>query len=356
MNKLECLPIIQTIHNTNHLRTVRKCIINHTDMIIDHPGLIKFPKKFRNLDPGIHKVRFEKYPDKVFFFNLYSKIGPNEMINIDNINYAQYITGIGVYPILLYEQIDGNINLIDGTINNYLDLIAVNGKTISIYSDEDKIITINTPRRFETMESITVSTSDYNAGNIDTQVFNLRHELRSLPNGKKDLFVLDAENQRSYILYNVGHVNITGMENITRVESFCNDFYSVYFIPNSNVVKTDDPNALICSHFESIKYDKFRRLEFNQNAICISYDDWRGRGFYIKISNDIAPDIDSFIKFVNGDLFMNHKLEVMFPLSIPYQANVLLDEYHVKTFYNKTKIKIIGSNDPPTCFYKTVCN
>jgi hypothetical protein len=348
------MPITHIIHNSNHIRFMRKAIINHPEDIIDHPGLIKFPKKFRDLEAGIHRVVFEKYPTKVFYFNMYCNCGPNELVIIDNINYAHFVTGVGTYPILLYEETTADdCYIMDNTLNDYLNLLMVDGETSITYSNEDKGIDLNNPCSLAAVDSLTVETSNGNDSKNDKQIFNLRHELRSLPDGRKDLFVLDAENERAYILYKVGHTAITGMEEITKVDSFSNDLYSVYFIKNDNVIKTDNPESLICTHFKSIQYDKFRRLEFNQNSICISYDEWRGRGFYIKISNEIAPTLDSFIQFVNGNLFMTNKLEVMFPLVKSCQTNVLLDEYHVRTFFDKTKLKLQGSKDLPTYFFKT---
>lgn len=351
MANIPNLPVTHMIHNANHTRFSRKAVVSHPSYLIKHPGSIRLPKKFRNLKAGIHQVHFEKYPDKTFVFNLYCDMGATELITIDNPNYANLVTGIGVYPILLYErEYPKDAKIVNNTINEYFNVLAISGRTIIDYTGP---VNIYSPCKLTPITALHVETKNEDESDHQIRTFNLHHELRSLPNITRDLFVIDAENERAYILYKVGHTNITGLEEITRVETFCNPKYSVYFIKDERVVKTDDPKALACTHFESIKYDKFRQLEFNQNAICISYDDWRGNGFYIKISNDIAPTTEKFIKFINDDLFKENKLEVMYPLLNPYQANVLLDDYHVKTFFNKTKILVNEIEGPLTYFYKS---
>ena len=349
------LPIMHLIHNANHTRFSRKCVINHQNQIINHPGLIKFPKVFRDLEPGIHKLVFSDCPDKVFYMNVYCKVGPGQNIVINNINFAMYNTGNSRYPIQLYEAEECYHNdpiKIINTVNSNLDLIMIEGETNITREKNFTKSFIDHPCSLSFIDKLSINTWNDDVTDANSLSFNLRHELRSLPSGLKDIFVVDAENQRSYILYKTGHCAITGMEEIIKVESFSNRDVSVYFIKNENVKKTYSKDDLTCTHFQSIDYEAFRKMEFLENAICISDDNWRGRGFYIKISNEIAPDIESFVNLINRRWFKEQKLEVVFPLISPYQSNVLLDEYHVKTFFGNTYLEV-DEDYPITYFYKT---
>jgi hypothetical protein len=338
------------IHNNNHTKFSRRCVINSNDCIIDHPGFLKFPKIFRDLNAGIHRLVFKDYPDKIFYMNVYTNIGPGESITINNLEHAFYNSGNGIYPVQLYESCKGcdlEPVLIYNTLNDHIDIIAINGETI-IKGDE---FSLDSPRKLKFIDKIHMTTWDNNVSNADSVTFDLRHNIRRLPSGIMDQFVLDAENQRAYILYRTGHYAITGLEEIQKVDTFSNEKFSVYFIKNENVKRTGYGKDLICTHFKSVNYEAFRKMEFEDNSICISDDDWRGRGFYIKISNDIAPDMESFINLINSN-FKEHQIEVVFPLVSQYQSNVLLDDYCIKTFLGSTYIECDEVLEF-TYFYKT---
>lgn len=327
----------------------------HPENIIEHPGLLKFPKIFRGLEPGIHKVVFADYPDKVYYFNLYEKLGPETVITISNLEYATYVTGIGVYQLRLYEEVEPeDYTIAENTLNHYLDLIALNGNTEITYEDGYTEQSIDHPATFSSVNSITMSTCNADdTSEIESRTFKLRHELKSLPCGIKDFYVLDAEHQQSYILYKLGYYSITGVEDIQYIDTFSNNDYATFFIPFQGVVKTGEDDKLLCNYFKTYKADILRSKDFSSEGICISYDEWRGRGFYIKIKRTRVDTLSDFKTLVNTKFFRNHNLEVIYELNEEYLAKVLLDEYHISTYYNKTKIELQNPAIIPTYFYKS---
>ena len=89
------------------------------------------------------------------------------------------------------------------------------------------------------------------------------------------------------------------------------------------------------------------------NGIATSYGSY-GNGFLLKISTDIVPaDLEELKRFLTHRLLSDNPVIVEYPLASFRYKSVLLDEYHIKTFYPSTIFSIDGNYDI-SYFYKSI--
>lgn len=419
------LPITHFIHSNNHTQTTRVCNINkkHSvgQSIIKNLYITGDSAEFSNLMPGIYTITINNIK---YYFDLYVAVGLNDRLIIKN-QYNAYVLILDKhYRINLYKQIATNTTnnlVLSDTVNSYIDMIIIDGKTIQTpYLSNDigddyavipnnKIIpssdfqstqitniaelekenTIFYNLDYEYMgpctddideqyiDSDTSDKSIYNPyiirsiskfnilsrdetllSNIDDKLeILLKNNIKSLPNGVKDTFILNAEQCQTHIIYRIGRRVLSGNENWIFKKEQSNDSSWLFWMPYEYVKLENASNNIICSHFKATKASDILSINSDTSTIASGYGDY-GNGFFLRIPalahNEDETDFTLVLK-----QWLFNQMKLGFPVIIEYPLQnftyntVLIDEYHIKTFFPRTYIKINNTYDV-SYFYKII--
>ena len=360
--------IMQYIHAMNGVKTENVCYINpnHDIIVKTHPTVHIFPRKYYDLSRGFHKFTFNG-DDK----NAYVIHNPFQMNTGDHLVFkgptcAEYynIEDNITYSIPVYRIISPFINNRDielPIIDGYPDMMVFSSNklyfTDSAIDNSQTIILHENPRIFLSY----LTCGNENKPYTHTTVTNTM--LKNI-NRYSDLYVVDNIFDKSYIKYRTGAEYITGMEPISKVDTFSTESFTTYFIKNELVLNplhkegynADDwdtyKKLMRCSHFPITDFETLRKAEYERNAICLSADKWRGNGFYIKISNAICPDMESFIRMLVNDMYKTIPLQVLYPLAADYYTETNPINPKIKLTYPMT---MLDHNGRHTCsiFFKS---
>lgn len=168
-----------------------------------------------------------------------------------------------------------------------------------------------------------------------------KNNIKSLPSGVRDVFVLDSINQKAFIIFNIGRVIFSGAEDWKLI--YHNNNYATYFLKQEYVHVGEDDNSILCNYFPSVTNSKMLNDNTFYYGISNSNDD-DNRGFYIRIPIDLLEEVDvtSFKKFLRNK-FTTRPVVVEYLLHDCKYKSVLLDEYHIKQFYPYTEF-YLGDN------------
>lgn len=168
-----------------------------------------------------------------------------------------------------------------------------------------------------------------------------KNNIKSLPSGTRDIFIMDSINQKAFIIFNIGRVIFSGAENWKLVYS--NAKYATYFLKQEYVHVGEDDTSIICNYFPSVTNSKMLNDNTFYYGISNSNDN-NNRGFYVRMPIDLLEDADvaSFKKFLRNK-FTTQPVVVEYLLHECRYKSVLLDEYHIKQFYPYTEF-YIGAN------------
>ena len=425
------------IHSNNHTKTKRSCNINEAHLnennIINNLIMTE-DKSFTNLNPGIYSIEINNV---IYIFDLYvSIIGPKEKLIIENPYNAYVQTANRKYLINLYAKEDTNTNnelLLNNTVNNYIDMIIIDGKTIEVQvnpSDISNNIAI-VPKNNElplssNIQSIETKTIEelrddniifeglsYESNNIDTSVnpssdpqiisydnnyienkdindpyylqsisrFNiitgrepldittnntleifLKNNIKSLPNGVKDTFILNSEQCYNHIIYRTGRLVLSGAEGWKYISSLSNNDTWLYWLANSHVKLSNSNNNILCSHFNNIYCTNIVNSLLMQPGVSSGYGSY-GNGIFLRINksalinnnsdNDNTSPLILFKKWLFNEMQKGIPVTIEYELNKPIYNTVLIDEYHIKTYFPKTYIKLDNTYNV-SYFYKTL--
>ena len=334
----------------NHIKPKYSAVIGDKDCVIDNKDIVlnNLPHIYRNVDTVIHELYFNYNEYEKYYVNVYNPCNTGgQHIMVKNRNDVTYKTLTREFPLYVYKELASeNLKYVGDSINNFIDVLSISGKSIISPAN------INHPGGFRSINTFTIETkisSNNNIVNID-----LRTKLRSLPNGIKDIFVLDANAKRAYILRKISKEVISGEdEEISYVPTFSTNNYAVFFIKNTRAKFLDDKSAIVSNYFQSASYSDLINKYNDRNIIALSDDYmWRHEGFYIKIDRQIADNVDQFRAFVNK-LYKETPLVIMYPLMKSEYEPVLLYTYEIPTYYGGTYIECIEGYDL-TYFYKSI--
>ena len=337
------------IHQLNHIKPQYSAVIADKDCIINSKDIVlnNLPHVYRDVNAGIYELDFNYDYNDRYYVNIYNPCNTGgQRVVVKNKNDITYRTLSREYPLLVYRELtQEKLEYVGNSINSFLDIVALTGKTIC-----------NNPGYMHPAAIISIdkfSIETYGSGN-DIKQIDLHTELRALPNGTKDIFVMDANAQRAYIIRKVNKAIISGFdEEIIHIPTFSNASYDVYFIKRKNAKFLNDDKALICSHFKTVSYNDLINKEYSMNVIALSDDYmWRHEGFYLKIDKSIASDVSELRTFINR-LYNEEPLTIVYPLMGAKYEPVLLDEYHIKTYFGGTHI-ICHEGYDLTYFYKSI--
>ena len=68
-----------------------------------------------------------------------------------------------------------------------------------------------------------------------------KNNIKSLPSGVRDVFVLDSINQKAFIIFNIGRVIFSGAEDWKLI--YHNNNYATYFLKQEYVHVVEDDNS-----------------------------------------------------------------------------------------------------------------
>lgn len=419
------IPLLQIIHNNNHTQTTRVCSINSKHLTQEN-SIIRLESNtiFNNLKPGIYSIIINEIE---YIFDLYMPIsGDREKLIIENPNRAYIKIDTKKFFINLYtkvEEITSNDIILNNTINNYIEMIVINGKTIqtqinstsiqeqiavipnngilpsSTYQEDDSStidelrenntiisgldyeksissgIEEETPETqgtyndkydysksiddtylLQSISKFTISTSNEpltESNCIKLEIF-LKNNIKSLPNGIKDTFILNSEQCQNHIIYRVGRLILSGNEDWQFI-SASNRLW-LFWLPYKFIKLEDSNTNIICSHLDNVKASVLVDETCNKSGIGSGYEE-NNNGFFIRIpSMECDEDENPTTRFRK---WLSNELKKGIPFTIEYELQnyiyntVLIDEYHVKSYFPKTYVKLNNSYDV-SYFYKTL--
>lgn len=420
--KAKTLPLMQIIHNNNHTQTIRVCNINekHLDqenvinqLTMNEDGI------FYNLKPGIYSIIINEIK---YFFDLYIAIlGSKEKLVIENPNNSYVKIGTKKFFINLYTQTGTNISnelTLEDTVNNYIEMIVIDGKTIqnqinassiqdriavvpkngiipssTIQEIETKSIaeletdniifngldyeksssqegstesqgsyddeyvdnkSINDPYNLQSISKFTILTSDrplYESDGNELEVI-LKNNIKALPNGLKDTFILNSEQCQNHIIYRIGRLILSGNEDWQFI-SASNNLWLLWL--SYKFVKLEDSNSnIICSHLNNEKASVLLNNDCTRTGIGSGFGDY-GNGFFIRVPAMKCEDNEdyatTFKRWLSSEMRKGSPFIVEYALQNYIYNTVLIDEYHIKTYFPKTYVKLNNTYNV-SYFYK----
>lgn len=221
---------------------------------------------------------------------------------------------------------------IKNTVESFLDGIIVEGETI--YNTKN----IDNPCDLQSINSIIINT--YNGPESDELKILLKNPIKRLPCGICDLFFMDSIYCNAFTIHNIGRTILSGSEPWEILNDYCNSDYNVFFYNCSNIAIGTNKDFINCCSLNSVA---FNNLASSGTSICMGNSE-SSRGIYIKIQKQYAQDLQEFKNFLRKQILNYKPFIVEYLLDKPIYKSVLLDEYHVKTFFKNTNIKINANN------------
>ena len=410
------LPSTPIIHETNHTQTIRSCVINskHTvgQSIVARLIVTETNNEFSSLNPGLYIANIDGVD---YYFDLYIAVGPVDQLKFKSIYDVYAMVGQDKYRILLYKK-EGNIPYhkteLKDTVNDFISMIVIDGQTVDMIGGHDdiqeqyavipnnKIIPSSDFQRDwnGTLEDLLVDNTvfkglDYTDSVVyqnevtaeNNKIWDLRsisnfrivtdkdsiddididdylhiilkNNIKSLPNGLKDTFILNAEQQQNHIIYRIGRRVFTGAEDWVHLEDRSNDNYHLFFLAYDNVKLENSANNLSCSHLLPKQGSYLATKSVNEEGIATGYGSF-GKGFLLRVSKStIGYDREDMTKplqdWLFNELVSEHPFMVEYALEQYIYKTVLLDEYRVKTYFPNTFVTLSGNYDV-SYFYKAL--
>lgn len=343
---------LKLIHSINHTQVRRCCEINsqHNSLIKNLSFSINEP--IYDLAAGLYSISM--YGIK-YIFDVNTKLsGSDHLLIKNNNNISIVIDGIHnpviMYELLNTEEIKTSLSL-DNTVNSNLDLMVFTADTICSGNPS-----IDEAMEIDRVSSLNIS-SKYNNNN-DSLNIPLKHTLGSLPNGVRDILIVNSEQAICHEVVNTSKEVLSGGLDWKYMESLSDSDYYVFFAPYDNIKLGNNSNNLRCSHFETVACSTLTNKSTKKNCIATSYGSY-GNGLWIKIAAsilDIHGDKDFGVemqKWILSKAISNNPIYIEYEISTPLYRTVLIDEYHLKTYYSSTIIDIDDRYNV-SVFYKSL--
>ena len=350
----------------NHITITKAGVCNTGDyyMLSDtFTEARKPPYIYKNMNPGLYLFNYKK---RCFIIHLpYALSGDDQLVIEGRI--AHTIINTKIRRLIAYEvsssMIPDGIQFIlqkkfsypevtnkytaNNTIAGYLDILTASGLTIVSGSNPSP----DNPIDITSISSFNVITKNNKEQSITT--INLNNNLKSLPSGISDTFIMDSTKKVSYIINRIGRLVLTGNESWSKVEE--NDKYCIYFYKFSGAKEGTDANSIICNYFPSMIYSNMIDNKTDTCGICVSNDPFK-TGFFVRVPTKTITErgVDHFKEYLRS--LMNNKK----PVIIEYQLNtvryksIILDTYDIKQYYPKTLISIDNPNIKAGYFFSTL--
>ena len=359
--------ITELIHRNNHTQFTRECNISRNHIIgreivqrlSYEPEMI-----LTNLYPGLYVINIDGID---YYFDIPYYI--NELSDYIKIN-KHYDATIRIYSkenvLNLYTQTGNNLaqqTTLDYTIQDHFDMLVISGNSVLSGSNASP----TNPARLTSISNVTLNTGIDSVSDMDDinepLTIDLKNNIKSLPNGVKDTFYLDANNERHHITFRIGRDIFSGNEAWVLLKEYSNDDYKVFYSKNDYVSIENSDTNINCTHFPCIESSILLNKDLTTIGIATCNDTNIGQGFLVKINKSLLGEIDNedddyiwvkeFNKFLYNQITTPTPTIVEYELKEPIYKSELLDEYHIHTYYPRTNVKIVNNYDI-SYFYKTV--
>lgn len=352
LDRKKPISALKLIHSLNHTQTNNFCDIN-----INHDNLIKnlnytLNERIYNLHAGLYRISINNIE---YIIDVYFDLSNGDFLVIKNENDIKlYMAGSTVYYITPYRinsvQNISSSHYVD-SINNNIDIITVTGETDFIGTPN-----LDNPAKINRITSFNIKTNL--AENSDELTVSLKHTLGKLPNGAKDMIIVNADKFIAHDIINTSKEVLSGGLNWEYKESYSDTEYYVFFAKYKNVKFNNTANSIRCSHFESISCDDLLDKNTRKNCIATSYSDYEN-GIWIKIASsvlDIHGDKDfgkEMGKWIMTQAVSNNPIYIEYEITNTIYNTILIDKYRVKTWYPNTTITL-NNNYEFSVFYKAI--
>ena len=245
---------------------------------------------------------------------------------------------------------DSNANYltINNSINGYMDMIAVSGLTTLSKSNP----TPYRPVKLISLGSFDIESTGITSDQKSKLTINLNNNIKKLPCGKSDLFIMDCVHKESYIIYIVGRIVLTGNEDWKTIRETSK--YCIYFYPFSLINSELESGATISNYFP---YETYSNIINNNDALCgvCNSIDTNNPGIYIKVPTDIIAEVgvSNFKKYLKYLVNKQDPVIVEYLLKDIKYKSILLDNYDIKQYYPVTNINL-SVNTTAAFFFKTL--
>ena len=350
----------------NHITITKAGVCNTGDyyMLSDtFTEARKPPYIYKNINPGLYLFNYKK---RCFNIHLPYALSGDDQLSIEG-RIAHTIINTKIRRLIAYEvspsMIPDGIQFIlqkkfsypkvtnkytaSNTIAGYLDILTASGLTI---------VSGNKPSPENHIDITSISSFNViNKTNKEQSIttINLNNNLKSLPSGISDTFIMDSTKKVSYIINRIGRLVLTGNESWSKIEE--NDRYCIYFYKFNGAKEGTDANSIICNYFPSMIYSNMIDNKTDTCGICVSNDPFK-TGFFVRVPTKTITErgVDHFKEYLRS--LMNNKK----PVIIEYQLNtvryksIILDTYDIKQYYPKTLISIDNPNIKAGYFFSTL--
>lgn len=351
LDKKKPISALKLIHNINHTQINRVCDIDvtHQEFIKDLDYTIG--ERIYDLKAGLYKVLINGIE---YIIDVYFELSNGDFFVIKSENdITLYMAGSTPYRIIPYKI--NSIKNISSThsidsINDNIDIILLGGETDHVGSPS-----LDNPAKINRISSLNIITSGTETNRNDIP---LKHTLGKLPNGARDYIIINSDQLIAHDIINTSKEILSGSLNWDFEESYSNSEYYVFFAKYPNVKFNNTPDSIRCSHFESVSCDTLLDQNTKMNCIATSYDSYEN-GIWIKIAASVLnihgdKDFGEEIKkWIYTQAVSDNPIYIEYEISNTKYNTILIDEYHIKTYYPNTLINF--NNDYElSVFYKTL--
>lgn len=377
--------ITQLIHQINHINTNNYASIMKNNL--DNQSIIEIIEnndKIYHLNIGVYTILLNNI---YYIFHAYlPTLEEDNYVYIDSPINSYIKIGIKKFPIILYKRIlltDDNeyITQLNNTVNNYIDLMIINGYSYTEISDDyllDHIISLqnDTNSSFDDIDfveqahgavniedsgnvgvirsirKIELETSDQN-GHTHSIYLQLKNPLRSLPNLIHDTIIINAEKQLCQVIHRISRRVFIGSDNWTFVSK--NSTTALFYLNDNNIKKENNGTVeynIRCTHFVCTQTSVLLDTNYDTPGIATAYGEYNN-GIFIRVlldnidSNDL---INSFNRWIANEFHNYTPMMIEYQLTNPIYKTYLLDEYHLKSFYPITNINNMNSHIVSYCY------
>lgn len=414
------LPITNIIHSTNHTQTKRVCSINNNINYTTLSPTSNM--EYSNLSPGLYSIiinnvtyYFDLYiavgisdkekliiksphnayvllRDSKHMINLYEKINNNSSneVSLDNTVNSTIdmivVNGKTIQFPLVTNDIQNRLAVIpkNGVIPKS-DIQLVESKTLDqleidniiyrnldyekqgiYYRDVDpedintESKSITDPFYIRSISKLNIASYGYplQVDNYNELEILLKNNIKSLPNGIKDTFILNSEQCQNHIIYRIGRRIFTGGENWQYIEDKSNNNSWLFWLPFDYIKSENSNKNIICSHLNTVTANTILSASHKAPAIASGYGNKYTNGFLIRMpileNPSQLPKDNVFKQWLFDQMDKGSPVIVEYALNSIIYRTVLIDEYHIKTYFSKTNIKLDSEYYDASYFYKVL--
>ena len=236
---------------------------------------------------------------------------------------------------VLSDSVSSDSYRLRNTVNTIFDSIVLDGNTTL----DDNNRSPYKPTKITSISNFVITTKSSNSREYSLTI-NIKNNIKKLPSGICDTFVIDSYYKRAFIIYRIGRLILTGNEEWALYNK--KDKFYTFFLKYDTFNTGEDDTSLLCNYFPTISNTDIKYDTDKTYAISNSNDE-SNRGIYVRMPKDLISDkndpIESFKDYIR-EAFKTNPIIVEYLLKNEKYKSVLLDEYCIKQFYPYTDLSI----------------